>query len=98
MSGIKGYFCEVTMSTDSITDFGGTKELFAASSVYNTSNELLNYLKCIIVKIYKKMALGAILGIGGSLISGFMGASAASRAAQQAEMEKYRLKRNIKTI
>tara|TARA_X000001382_G_C3168635_1_gene178741 strand:- start:337 stop:2007 length:1671 start_codon:yes stop_codon:yes gene_type:complete len=38
MSGIKGYFCEVTMSTDSITDFGGTKELFAASSVYNTSN------------------------------------------------------------
>ena len=37
-SGIKGYFCEVTMSTDPSTDFGGTKELFAASSVYSISS------------------------------------------------------------
>ena len=44
------------------------------------------------------MALGAILGIGGSLISGFMGASAASRAAQQAQMEKYRLKRKLNDL
>jgi hypothetical protein len=34
MSGIKGHFSTVTMSTDTVTDFGGTKELFAVSSEY----------------------------------------------------------------
>lgn len=44
------------------------------------------------------MALGAILGIGGSLISGFMGASSARRAEQEAAMEKYRLKRKLQNL
>jgi len=34
MTGIKGYFATVKMSTDTLTDPGGTKELFAASSEY----------------------------------------------------------------
>jgi len=34
MSGIKGHFSTVTMSTDTVTDFGGPKELFAVSSEY----------------------------------------------------------------
>jgi hypothetical protein len=34
MSGIKGHFSTVTMSTDTVTDFGGAKELFAVSSEY----------------------------------------------------------------
>lgn len=32
LSGIKGYFATVTMSTDTVTDVGGMKELFAVSS------------------------------------------------------------------
>lgn len=38
MSGIKGHFATVTMSTDTVTDFGGTKELFAVSSEYAESS------------------------------------------------------------
>jgi hypothetical protein len=38
MSGIKGYFVTVTMSTDTVTDFGGAKELFAVSSEYIESS------------------------------------------------------------
>jgi len=34
MSGIKGYFATVKISTDSTTDVGGTKTLFAVSSNY----------------------------------------------------------------
>ena len=34
MTGIKGYFATVKISTDSVTDPGGSKELFAASSDY----------------------------------------------------------------
>ena len=34
MTGIKGYFATVKMSTDTLTDPGGMKELFAASSNY----------------------------------------------------------------
>jgi len=38
MSGIKGHFSTVTMSTDTVTDFGGPKELFAVSSEYVESS------------------------------------------------------------
>ena len=38
MSGIKGYFTTVTMSTDAVTDYGGPKELFAVSSEYVESS------------------------------------------------------------
>lgn len=38
MSGIKGYFTTVTMSTDTVTDYGGPKELFAVSSEYAGSS------------------------------------------------------------
>lgn len=38
MSGIKGYFATVTMSTDSATDAGGGKELFTVSTNYNPSS------------------------------------------------------------
>lgn len=38
MSGIKGYFATVTVSTDSVTDPGGLKELFAVSSNYAESS------------------------------------------------------------
>jgi hypothetical protein len=38
MSGIKGYFSTVTMSTDTVTDYGGPKELFAVSSEYAESS------------------------------------------------------------
>ena len=34
MTGIKGYYCTVTVQTDSSTDVGGVKELFAVSSNY----------------------------------------------------------------
>jgi len=34
MTGIKGYFATVTISNDTVTDPGGMKELFAASSDY----------------------------------------------------------------
>ena len=38
MTGIKGYFATVTMATDSVTDSGGMKELFAVSSNYVESS------------------------------------------------------------
>ena len=38
MTGIKGYFATVTMSTDTVTDAGGMKELFAVSSQYVESS------------------------------------------------------------
>tara|TARA_R110002126_G_scaffold76182_2_gene190503 strand:- start:6156 stop:7691 length:1536 start_codon:yes stop_codon:yes gene_type:complete len=34
MTGIKGHFSTVTVSTDNVTDLGGVKELFAVSSEY----------------------------------------------------------------
>jgi len=38
MTGIKGYFATVTVSTDNVTDYGGAKELFAVSSDYVESS------------------------------------------------------------
>ena len=38
MSGIKGYFATVTVSTDSVTDVGGPKDLFAVSSNFVESS------------------------------------------------------------
>ena len=38
MTGIKGYYATVKMSTDTLTDPGGMKELFAASSDYVESS------------------------------------------------------------
>ena len=38
MSGIKGYFATVTVSTDNVTDVGGPKNLFAVSSNYAESS------------------------------------------------------------
>tara|TARA_R100000935_G_scaffold29739_2_gene50081 strand:+ start:1089 stop:2537 length:1449 start_codon:yes stop_codon:yes gene_type:complete len=38
ISGIKGYFVTVTISTDSVTNVGGEKELFAVSSNYVESS------------------------------------------------------------
>jgi len=38
MSGIKGYFVTVKMSTDNSTDVGGAKELFAVSSNFVMSS------------------------------------------------------------
>ena len=38
MSGIKGYFVTVKMSTDGTTDVGGSKELFAVSSNFVMSS------------------------------------------------------------
>lgn len=38
MTGIKGYFATVTISTDTVTDLGGMKELFAVSSNYVESS------------------------------------------------------------
>jgi len=34
MTGIKGYFATVKISTDNTTDIGGAKELWAASTEY----------------------------------------------------------------
>jgi hypothetical protein len=34
MTGIKGYFSTVTITTDEVTDAGGAKELFAVSTNY----------------------------------------------------------------
>ena len=34
ITGIKGYFATVTLSTDNVTDLGGMKEIFAVSSEY----------------------------------------------------------------
>jgi hypothetical protein len=36
ITGIKGFFATVKMSTDATTDFGGVKELFAASTEFST--------------------------------------------------------------
>ena len=38
MSGIKGYFATVKISTDATTQAGGAKELFAVSSNFVTSS------------------------------------------------------------
>jgi hypothetical protein len=38
MTGIKGYFATVKLSTDTVTDLGGMKELFAVSSQYVESS------------------------------------------------------------
>jgi hypothetical protein len=38
ISGIKGYFATVTLSTDNVTDPGGLKELFAVSSNFKESS------------------------------------------------------------
>ena len=38
MSGIKGFFATVTIATDSVTDVGGEKELFAVGSEYIANN------------------------------------------------------------
>jgi hypothetical protein len=38
MTGIKGYVATVKMSTDTTTNPGGTKELFAASSEFVVSS------------------------------------------------------------
>jgi hypothetical protein len=38
MTGIKGFFATVTVSTDDTTDPGGLKELFAVSSNYTESS------------------------------------------------------------
>ena len=38
MSGIKGYFATIKMSTDTVTNVGGAKELFAVSSNYIESS------------------------------------------------------------
>jgi hypothetical protein len=38
MTGIKGYFATVKVSTDDATDPGGLKELFAVSSNYVESS------------------------------------------------------------
>jgi hypothetical protein len=38
LSGVKGYFVTVKMSTDSVTNYGKAKELFAVSSEYIESS------------------------------------------------------------
>ena len=38
MSGIKGFYATVTISTDAVTDLGGEKELFAVSTDYVANN------------------------------------------------------------
>ena len=38
MSGIKGFYATVTISTDSVTNPGGEKELFAVSTEYVANN------------------------------------------------------------
>ena len=38
ISGIKGYYSTVTMSTDNTTDLGGEKTLFSAESAYDMNN------------------------------------------------------------
>jgi len=38
ISGVKGYFTTVTISTDAVTDVGGLKDLFAVSSNYSESS------------------------------------------------------------
>ena len=38
MSGIKGFYATVTISTDAVTNLGGEKELFAVSTEYVANN------------------------------------------------------------
>ena len=38
MSGIKGFYATVTISTDTVTNPGGEKELFAVSAEYVANN------------------------------------------------------------
>ena len=38
ISGIKGYFATVIMSTDSVTDVGGSKNLFSVASNFTKSS------------------------------------------------------------
>ncbi len=38
VSGVKGYFATVTISTDSVTNLGGLKELFAVSANFVESS------------------------------------------------------------
>ena len=38
MTGVKGYFATVKMSTDLTTNAGGTKEMFAVSSEFVISS------------------------------------------------------------
>ncbi len=39
ISGIKGYFATVKLETDSTTDLGGSKQIFAASTNINISSQ-----------------------------------------------------------
>jgi hypothetical protein len=39
MSGIKGFYSSVTMSTDTTTDPDGMKELYAVGTTYNVSSQ-----------------------------------------------------------
>lgn len=38
ISGIKGFYTNVTMSTDGLTDFGGEKQLFSVTTTYTQNN------------------------------------------------------------
>jgi len=38
ISGIKGFYTNVTMSTDELTNFGGEKQLFSVSTTYTQNN------------------------------------------------------------
>ena len=38
MSGIKGFYFETTLRTDSSTNLGGAKQLFSVGSTYTTNN------------------------------------------------------------
>ena len=38
MTGVKGFFTTVTVSTDNVTDVGGTKQLFSVGSKYTMNN------------------------------------------------------------
>jgi hypothetical protein len=38
ISGIKGFYTNVTMSTDTLTDFGGEKQLFSVTTTYTQNN------------------------------------------------------------
>ena len=38
ITGIKGFFTTVTVSTDEVTDFGGAKQLFSVGSKYTMNN------------------------------------------------------------
>ena len=38
VSGLKGYFLDVTFSTDNVTNPGGMKELYSVGLTYNVSS------------------------------------------------------------